>query len=73
MSRGRKAPPPSPIRISKDCVDILASRMYGLMLMEYRHDPGCPTIATQRIELCTCDPDVEMLSYRDLERAGRVR
>lgn len=60
MSNRRKARRPQPRRISIDQLAALLSNSAGLLLLEYRHEDGCPTIRSQRSDDCTCGDAVEV-------------
>jgi hypothetical protein len=37
-------------------------------MLEYRHDDKCSTIRTQRLDDCTCTPEVALLKYAGGDR-----
>lgn len=59
MSKGRTVPP-QPQRLAP-----------GLHLLEYKHDSWCKTLKTQRLDDCTCQPDIELVSYNELQRRAQ--
>lgn len=73
MRTSRKRATSSPITITPDARAILAGEAHGLVVMQYFHDADCVAGRTQRLDDCTCQPDVEVVSYRDPEAAGGAR
>lgn len=60
MSNKRRARRPRPPRLGLDALAALLSSHSGVVVLEHRHEEGCPTIATQDADRCTCGDALEV-------------
>lgn len=70
MSKGRYVPPKLPpfkqvTRTNPSLEELTAAMQPGLHILSYAHDSWCKAGQTQRMQDCTCDPDVTLLRYVD--------
>ena len=60
--KGRAVPPPRPGRLTLAELASYTIEHPGAWILHHAHDSGCPTIRTQRGDLCNCSPDVTLRS-----------
>lgn len=69
MTKGRNTPPRIPpwelVKDKIESIEDLPPPQPGLHMICYAHEPWCKAGRTQRMQDCTCDPDVSLLRYRD--------
>lgn len=65
--------PPPRIAISPDAAHGIATGRPGVYVHQIMHDDWCRFFATGDPATCNCDPEERIVSYNDLERAGRLR
>jgi hypothetical protein len=59
-----RTPPPKRGPALEDILAALVGQS-GVFMLEYRHDDGCPTIASQDMNDCTCQVvEHDLLRYR---------